>query len=292
MIHLFLLRCFIKKKPNFIYDTYKCDVAQKPSYSRNSREVKFPSSTWMHHQQQQRLLLWRSLQSRSHVNSLQSVGTVRSLQVSPQSAVLKPPHHVQGPDYLRPAETRRDPQRVLTGEFQTGLFWKMRCWYRQLTVFCEVLLVSDWSSLRCSGFILDSSNRTWSPVRTEPSLVELTVLMLMKNELVCKSWFWCLSSWRVLVVLEEFPGSLKNQLLVIDRVSRSFIEEALVVIGRSPWRRQVWSLRIFQESLVLVSEEVPGVLGKVLVVLVVIEQCLEVFLWFKVFQEVLKMSWC
>ena len=36
------------------------------------------------------------------------------------------------------------------------------------------------------------------------------------------------------MVLEEFPGSLKNQLLVIDRVSRSFIEEALVVIGRSP----------------------------------------------------------
>lgn len=36
----------------------------------------------------------------------------------------------------------------------------------------------------------------------------------------------------------------------------------------------MWSLRIFQESLVLVSEEVPGVLGKVLVV---IEQYLEVF---------------
>ena len=86
-------------------------MAQKPSYSRNSREVKFPSSTWMHHQQQQRLLLWRSLQSRSHVNSLQSVGTVRSLQVSPQSAVLKPPHHVWSPDYLRPAETRTAPQR-------------------------------------------------------------------------------------------------------------------------------------------------------------------------------------
>lgn len=43
-------------------------------------------------------------------------------------------------------------------------------------------------------------------------------------------------------------------------------------------RRQVWSLRIFQESLVLVSEEVPGVLGKVLVV---IEQYLEVFSHFK-----------
>lgn len=40
----------------------------------------------------------------------------------------------------------------------------------------------------------------------------------------------------------------------------------------------MWSLRIFQESLVLVSEEVPGVPVKVLVA---IEQYLEVFSHFK-----------
>lgn len=86
-----------------------------------------------------------------------------------------------------PAQNRTAPQRP--AEFRTE-FWPVSlrrvcselmrcCWYRQLTVFCKVLLVSDWSSLRCSGFILDSSNRTWSPVQTEtvrrPSLFEFTV---------------------------------------------------------------------------------------------------------------------
>lgn len=42
------------------------------------------------------------------------------------------------------------------------------------------------------------------------------------------------STRRVLVVPEKFPGSLKNLLLVIDRVSRRFILKESVVIGRSP----------------------------------------------------------
>lgn len=161
---------------------------------RSSRELKFSSSTWMYQQQQQRLLLWRSLQSSSHVN-ITAVCRYRPeppgepTPSCPEAAASRPgsgltelrrtPHRTAQPrtDPHSPAESRTEFWPVSLRRVCSEM---MRCcWYRQLTVFCKVLLVSDWSSLRCSGFILDSSNRTWSPVQTEtvrrPSLFEFTV---------------------------------------------------------------------------------------------------------------------
>lgn len=194
---------------------------------RSSRELKFSSSTWMHQQQQQRLLLWRSLQSSSHVNitavcryrpeppgepTLSCPEAAASRPGSGLTELRRTPH--------RTAQPRRTPQRpaqssdrwVLDGFVlkwcaaagtDSSLCSVKFCW-------CQTEVHSDVQDL----FLI---LRTEPEVRFRHKLLEEPVYLssqcldlLMKDERVFKSWFWCLF---------QFPGSLKNLLLVIDRVS-------------------------------------------------------------------------